>query len=315
MSKVVGSEDAAYLLYSFIPLSWLFALARLHARVASIGRRRERLAVSRNLAAGVVGAGKSRAEIDSLTRQFFEQRAIRGLLLAVAPRLTSAEMAKLFPVEGLEHLDSAVEQKRGVILLGSHLNSLVMFNAIIMLRERGYNIGVALPEAEDPWAPSAVGKCLARSFKTRPMKELIGGFYAQFNIRPIVRALAGGTIVAQTGDGLHSARFVEADFLGRQLPFPTGMMGVAQATGAVVVPMFQVGAAPDELRIVFEEPLTVERGAESDRSLRNAVTAFAKRLEHHLLTSIPAWEHWLIEDTLGTMTSWPQKPLTERYKV
>lgn len=314
MSRLVGSEDAAYLLYSFIPLKWLFALARLHAQLASIGRRRERLAVNRNLA-GVVGAGKSRAEIESLTRQFFEQRAIRGLLLAVAPRLTSAEMTKLLPVDGLEHLDSAVEQKRGVILLGSHLNSLVMFNAIIMLRERGYNIGVALPEAEDPWAPSALGKRLARSFKTKPMKELTGAFYAQFNIRPIVRALDGGVIVAQTGDGLHSARFVEADFLGRQVPFPTGMMSVAQATGAVVVPMFQVGAAPDELRIVIEEPMTVERDTGSDRSLTNAVAVFAKRLEHHLLASIPAWEHWLIDDTLGTMTSWPQKPLKERYKV
>jgi lauroyl/myristoyl acyltransferase len=314
LSKVVGSEDAAYLLYSFIPLNWLLALARLHGRLAHLVRRRERLAVSQNLA-GVFGDGKRQREIDSLTRRFFEQRAIRGLLLAIAPRLTVAEMAKLFPVEGVEHLDSALEQKRGVILLGSHLNSLVMFNAIIMLRERGYDIRVALPEAEDPWAPSALGKILARLFRTRPMKELTGAFYAQFNIRPIVRSLADNVIVAQTGDGLHSARFVEADFLGRGVPFPTGMMSVAQATGAVVVPMFQVGAPPDELRIVIEEPLTVERDAESDRSLRNAVAVFAKRLEHHLLASIPSWEHWLIDDTLATMASWPQKPLRERYKV
>lgn len=313
MSKLVGSEDAAYVLYSALPLHRLFALARLHGRLAHRTRHRQRRAVRRNLET-VFGAERSPGELDALTRAFFEQRAARGLLLALATRLSSSEMTRLFPIEGLEHLDEAVRQQRGVILLGSHLNSIVMFNAIVLLRERGYDIGVALPEEGDPWAPSRLGKVLARSFGTRPLRELLNAFYAQFNIRPIVRALAAGTIVAQTGDGLHSARFVEVDFLGRRAPFPTGMMRVAQAAGAVVVPVFQVGEAPDRLRIVLEEPLTVERDG-GEASMTTAVASFAGLLERHLRTSIPSWEHWLIEDTLGTMASWRQRSLQERYRV
>ena len=314
MTKLVDSSDAGYLLYSILPLDRIYGLSRLHGRLTYLVNRRERRAVRSNLA-HTVDATRSAGEIDLLTRRFFEYRRIRGIMQAVAPRLTSSEMAELLPVEGLEHLDRALEHGRGAILLGTHLNSLCMFNAIVMLRERGYQIGVALPEEDDPWAPSLLRKAAGRFTGSKTLYELTGAFYAQFNIRPIVRHLAANGIVAQTGDGLHSARFVEVDFLGRRIPFPTGMAGVAQLTGAPIVPIFQVGAPPDRLRIVIEEPWTVERGDDPEAALTEAVAAFARRLEHHLLDNLACWEHWLIEDTLATMASWPQRPLEERYKV
>jgi KDO2-lipid IV(A) lauroyltransferase len=314
LTKLVDSSDAGYLLYSILPLDRIYALSRLHGRLTYLVNRRQRRTVRRNLAQ-IVGATRSGGEIDQLTRRFFEYRRIRGMMQAVAPRLTNAEMAQRLPVEGLDHLDRALEQGRGAILLGTHLNSVSMFNAIVMLRERGYDIGVALPEERDPWAPSRLRRAVSRLTGTKSLRELIGGFYAQFNIRPIVRHLAANGVVAQTGDGLHSARFVEVDFLGRRIPFPTGMAGVAQLTGAPIVPIFQVGAPPDRLRIIIEEPWTVERGDDPAAALTEAVAAFAQRLEYHLLENIACWEHLLIEDTLATMASWPQRPLQERYNV
>ena len=314
MTKLVDSSDAGYLLYSILSLNSIFALSRLHGRLTYAAARRQRRIVRRNLADALAGAASDH-ELDLLTRRFFEYKRIRGVMQAVAPRLTSAEMAKLVPVEGLEHLDRALEQGRGAILLGSHLNSVCMFNAIPMLRQQGYPIGVALPEERDPWAPSLLRKGVTRLTGTKSLRELIGGFYAQFNIRPIVRQLAANGVVAQTGDGLHSARFVEVDFLGRRIPFPTGMIGVAQLTGAPVVPIFQVGAPPAGLRVVIEEGWLVERGDDPVGSLAEAVARFARRLEHHLRENLACWEHWLIEDTLATIAAWPNRPLEERYKV
>lgn len=314
MRKLAEPSDAAYLLYSLLPLRALFAIARAHGRLTHVVARRRRATVRANLAAAG-GAGRSAAELDALTRRFFEYKAGRSLLLAVATRLTDAELARLLPTEGLEHLDAALEHGRGVILLGSHLNSVSMFNAIIMLRRRGYDIGVALPEAEDPWSPSVIRSFLAKRLGTRSVYEATGAFFAQFNIRPIVRKLAENAVVAQTGDGLHSARFVDVEFLGRELPFPTGMAAIAQLTGAVIVPVFQVGSPPDGLRIVFEEPRTIDAGADAEASLRAAVADYARRLEHHLRENLACWEHWLIEDTLTTIESWPRRPLADRYEV
>lgn len=314
MTKLVRSADVAFLLYSVIPLEWIWALARLHGRLTYLLDRRRRPIVKANLQ-DAVGSATSPAEIDTLTRRFFEYQRLRSVLLAVAPRLDSEESARLLRIEGLDHLDAALERERGVVLLGSHLNSLVMFNAIVMLRARGYDVVVALPEPGDPWAPSTLGRMLNRRLGTKPMFDLTGAFHAQFNIRPIVRQLASNAIIVQPGDGLHSVRFVDVDFLGRQVSFPTGMAGVAQLTGAVIVPAFQVGAPPDRLRLVLEEPQTVERGENAEQALRDAVADYAKRLEHHVLENPACWEHWTIENTLETMSGWSQRSLKERYTV
>lgn len=312
MRRLADSADAAYLLYGIVPLKWLLGLAGLYGRLTYHLRRGTRSTVRRNLERSFA-ASRPPHELDRLTRQFFEYKGIRGALLAVAPRLSEAELAEILRVDGLEHLDAALERKRGVILLGSHLNSVCFFLTTILLRRRGYDVRVALPEAE-PWPTSALRRFLDRRFATRPLGELIGGFQAQFNIRPIVRLLADNVVVVQTGDGLHSARFVEVEFLGHKIPFTTGMASVARVTGAVVVPVFQVGTPPYRQRTLVEAPWTVEREG-GEQELKSAVTAYAKRLEHHLLENIPCWEHWLIEDVLETMAAWKEKPLEERYAV
>lgn len=314
MTSPVSSSDLAYLLYSVLPLDSLWGLGRAYGKLTYLARRGDRETVRRNLT-GTVGATAGRAEIDVLTRRFFEYKRVRGLMLAVSPRLTERELGKLLPIEGLEHLEAALERRRGAILLGSHLNSVCLFPAVRALRDRGYDVRVAMPERADPWPPTAVRTLLERRFDTKPLSELIGAFYAQFNIRPIVRALAENATVASTGDGLHSARFVDVEFLGRRLPFPTGMFAVAQMTGAAVVPVFQLGAPPDALRVAIEEPWTVEPEEVRRGALQQRVAAYARRLEHHLRENLACWEHWLIEDTLATIASWPQRSLEERYAV
>lgn len=314
MTKLVGAVDAAHLLYPVVPIDWLWPAARWQGRLTYRLRARERAIVQHNLAT-VIGGTVAPGELDDLVRQFFEYKRMRHLLISLAPRLTRAEKERLLPIDGLHHLDTALAEERGVILLGSHLNSISLFLSAIDLRERGYDVRVAIPTANDPWPATAFGTILNRLFKTPRLAEAMGAFYVQFNIRPIVRSLRANAVVAQTGDGLHSARFVEVDFLGRRLPFPTGMVSIAQMTGALVVPAFQVGTPPHGLRVVFEEPWSVQREQEAPGALHAAVAAYAKRLEHHVLENIACWEHWLIEDTLATIAAWPQKSLEERYEL
>jgi lauroyl/myristoyl acyltransferase len=314
MTRLADPSDVAYLAYPVIPLRWLFALARFFGTATYYLQRGPRSTVRRNLERAF-GSTKSARELDILTRQFFEYKRIRAAMLAIAPRLSGEQLAKLLRIEGLERLDAALRQNRGVILLGSHINSVCLFLTTMALRERGYNVRTALPVGRDPWPASRLRMLLNRTFKTKSLKELIGGFYAQFNVRPIVRQLADNAIVVQTGDGLHSARFAEVDFLGQKVAFTSGMASVAQLTGSVVVPVFQLGAPPDRLRTVMEEPWTVQRDAGADAALERAVKAYAKRLEAHLLENVPCWEHWLIEDTLATLASWPERPLEERYRM
>ena len=310
--KLIDWFDIADLLRLLIPFDLMCAGARMHGRFIHLVRRRGALAVRHNLLE-TFGHTKSKAEIDLLTRQFFEYKQLRSLLLTLSQRWDVSRISDVFQLEGIEHLEQALAQKRGVFLLGSHLNALCIFPVIIVLRGLGYDVRVARSRPDNPLAPSLLRRAVNRLTGAQTLAERTDMFYCQFNIRPIVKSLEENAIVAQTGDGWHSARFVEVEFLGRKLPFTTGIINVAQMTGASVVPFFQVGAPPDGLRCVFEEPFLVERGERPEEEVRKKVTSYVKQLERHVLGNVSCWEYWLIENTLDTMETWPKRSLAERY--
>ena len=288
-------------------------MARLNGRMQASLRPGARETVRENLARAF-GDVRSGSEISRMSREFFEFERVRALLLTLTPRMSPERLEAMFPFDGLPNLDRALEAGRGVMLLGSHLNSVAMFIAIMMLRLRGYEIGVALPEPGDAWGRTRLRRWLdQRGLGRGTVGEGIGGFYCRFNIRPIVRRLSHNEIVGQTGDGRHSAKFVWVDFLGRKLPFTTGSASIAQLTGASVVPMFQVGAPPDGMRFVIEEPFVVEKGSPAD--LEAKVAAYASRLEHHLRDNIPCWQHWEIPHTLEALAELPKRSLSERIEL
>jgi len=223
-------------------------------------------------------------------------------------------------IQGLERLDRAIETGRGVVFLGSHLNSIGVFMSVIALRHRGYDIQVALPSDEELFPTTRVGaflrRLLRRSGAAEPpsLKEQLGGFFVQFNVRPIVRRLSANVVIGQTGDGWHSAAFAEVPFLDRTLPFTTGMMSVAQQTGAVVVP-FNVVGEPPHLRCAIAEPFSVDKGDDPQEELTAAVARYAAQLEADLRPNVVCWEHWLTPNTLDVMATWPKRALRERLDV
>ena len=310
MSGLVGLGDVAGLLRRVLPLPWMYRLARLHGTAVWLLRSQQRRAVARNLAPFAAGD----AELRKMTRRFFQLRQSRVLMLLLFLEMSPSERQAQLEIEGLEHLDHALARGRGAILLGSHLNSLGVFMSIMVLRQRGYAVELALPSDAEVFPTTRVGQLLRRKSARPSLNEELGGFFVQFNVRPIVKRLAQNVVVAQTGDGWHSTAFTTVPFLGRMLPFTTGMMSVARSTGAMVVP-FNVVGAPPELRCAMSEPLDVPRGDDAAADLGAAVATYAARLEHDLLQNVACWEHWLIEDTLDTMGRWPERPLRERLEI
>jgi lauroyl/myristoyl acyltransferase len=309
MTKLLDLSDIAFVSYPIVPLRWFFALARLQGIVRQKTNKRLSLTVRNNLASLIPGLFDT--ELDTRTRRFFEYSRLRELLFLLAPKMTDQTLSELCPVEGLDQLDRCRASGRGVILLASHLNSRAMFLLVVMLKRRGYDIRVAVPTETDPWAPTAFRTLINRRCGLRTYFEYMGALYSQFNIRPITRALAEGAIVMQTGDGWHSAGFVEVDFLNRRLPFTTGMIRVAQLTGVPVVPFFIAGAPPDSLRFVIEEPFTVGK----TEAVEIKVAGYAKRLEHYLLQHPECWTELERPDLLQTWSNWPKRSLRERHRL
>jgi lauroyl/myristoyl acyltransferase len=303
-----GIGDAVVLLHRLVPAGVLCALARMHGRVGYYVRRRAAAAVRANVAP-FVSPGESAATV---ARRFFEDFETRRLLLALAPRLPVAELRRWCTLRNVGHLEQAVETGRGALLLLSHLHSRGGLLAVIILRKLGHDVRTAMPTLHDPWSSTRLRRLMWALGGPEPtLTELLGGFPCQFNIRPIVKALGEGAVVMQTGDGWHSARFVDVPFLGRRVPFPTGMLSVAQTTGVPVVPVFGAGRAT-RMTFTLEEPFEVGRGP---GALEAAVAHYAARLDLHVRAEPAAWEHWTLPNALDTLATWSDRPLRERYEV
>lgn len=303
--------DLPFLFYPMLPQRAWFQIARWQGRAAHAVDRRARQAVRDNLAE-LLGPSADAGSLDAMTREFFEREKVRRLLLLLSPRFEASELLDLLQMEGLEHLDAALAQQKGVVLLFSHLNSPFGMLVVMGLRMRGYDIRLILPTAEDGLQPTTFRSWLNARLGAKNFHELTAAHFAQFNIRPVVRMLRENKILGFTGDGLHSAAFAEVDFFGRTVPFTTGAISVAQTSGAMVVPNFVVGTAPDRIRCIFEEPFEVskEQGA-----VQAAVGRYAGRLEHHIQSSPTSWQHCTISRVFETMQGWQDRSLAERYEI
>ena len=310
MPKVATVGDIALFLSRVFPPRFMYLLARVHGRLVYRLDKRRREIVSANLAPFADDA----AHLARLTRRFFELRQVRVLMVLRALDMSPSERHSLLAIEGIQHLDDALDEGKGVVFLGSHLNSLGNFLTLMVLRQRGYAASIALPTPATLFPDTRLRLWLRGGSERASLMDEIGGFFAQFNVRPIVKRLAKNEIVAQTGDGLHSAAFLDAPFLGRMLPFTTGMLSVAQATGAIVVPFNVVGEAP-RLRCSIGSPFHVDKGEDPQAHLNAAVARYVSQLENAVRTNTVSWEHWLIPQTLDTIASTPSVPLEERYHI
>ncbi len=316
MSSFLSLADVAYLMHRRVPVRLLYHIARMHGRVLHMTDRRAALAVTNNLR-DAFKHDKTSDEVAEMTKQFFEYKQLRALLLTVFRDLHEYEKEELFPIEGLGHLERALAENKGAILLGSHLHSIVTFIAKDMLRGKGYDVRVAIPTKEMPYAPTFVRKIIDSISANGNKRESDqgGAFHAQFNIKPIMQCLAHKAAVILMGDGWHAAGFVEVKFLGRSLCFPTAAVNIARSTGAPVLPFFVIGRPPDMLRIVIEPPIPLEHSGDAVRDLTAMVADYARRLEGHLYRNVPCWQHWLEDRILEKMSTRSKEALSDRYHI
>jgi KDO2-lipid IV(A) lauroyltransferase len=305
--------DLAYLGYPAAPLPLLRGLARVRGAAAALLRSRD-WRVARDNIRAVLGPRHGGVSAERLARRWLVNQQLQRLLVVLAPRMSTAALERALPIEGVVHLEAALAGGKGAVLLGTHLNSVSMFVAAILLRRRGYDVGIALPVLV-PWGDTRLRRFYDRRRGIAPLKQQMGGFYAQFNVRPIMARLKANGAVAMIGDGWHAAAFVETDFLGRRLPFPTGAFSIARTAGAPVVPAFALGDPSSAVRWTLRPPFAVPRSGAAAHDVGDAIVAWARQLEAEVRAHPAAWQHWEEEHVLDAWRSLRGQSLMDRYRV
>jgi KDO2-lipid IV(A) lauroyltransferase len=219
-----------------LPRLCAYASARLCARLVWRFRPARRAAVLDNLAHVLTSDGpRARARV---ARRTFE---------AFAESLVDALRARdEVVIDGAEHLESALEGGRGVLVWSAHVGNWEVAGAA--LARRGYDVA-AIARAHDD---SAVD----RWFDRERAKNGVRVVARCPGAREARRVLRERGLLALLGDRRFGRGGRAVELFGRPARLPAAAVALAHRTGAALLPAFVVRTSPGRYRIRFEPPIT-----------------------------------------------------------
>ncbi len=200
-------------------------------------------------------------------------------------------------LEGAEHLDAALAAGKGAVLWVAHF----CFNALASkkaLRLGGYRVW-HLSRPEHGFSKSRLGIALLNRIRVGAEAEHLAGRIVFERARPggaaltARRILKRNGIVSITAGDWEGLRIADIDILGGRLELAVGAPGLAQLTGAALLPVFTVrGANQDTIRVIIEPALSTAGNGEPDERLQGAAQDFAALLERYVRQYPGEWRDW-----------------------
>lgn len=267
------------------------ALGTLEARSKGV--------VQASLMRSVLGERLPATDFEAVAREQIEFARVYKLCERM-PILPGFERPDRWPIKGREHLEAALAQGKGVILVSPHFGYDRMLKSVLDMH--GYPVWEMVARSNK--TASARKKTIKTYSKLRhylynrlcppPKQELWDKvLYADFNIRSVLDVLGQNGILRIMADGVNASNLIRTDFLGFSLPFSAGYAGIALRTGSPVLPAFCIETdAGYGIEVVIEEPLVLERSGNYPEDLRRGVKQFVQRYEEYVLRYPHLFRFW-----------------------
>jgi predicted LPLAT superfamily acyltransferase len=236
-------------------------------------RRPAERAASRLYLAKVLGRPATRYEVFHHIHFFASTLLDRMFFLARGERDFQVE------VEGLDDLNHAIDQGRGVLLVGSHQGS---FEALRALGQRKPDtpLRVVLDKQKTP-ALTTLLEALAPDVGAAVIDASLGG--ASVALAMAEGAAQGGMVALLADRGHRHESFRRVPFLGKPASFPVGPWLLASTLKVPVLLCMGIYLGGDRYRLIFEpfaDSLHIPR-ANRAVALDDIVARYASRLEHY----------------------------------
>lgn len=235
--------------------------------------------VRRNLRL-VYGDALSVEQRRAIVRGVFEHSARGFAELFWLPQEHGMTLADWCEVEGIEHVEAALAEGRGVLLATAHLGGWTLLPRY--LQERGHRTASLLRLPSNPVAGAAEAAALQRMghpFYNTPL--------SREHANACLRLLRGNGILFIVAD--RRSADVKVDFLGQPAWCATGTASLHLRTGAAIVPAYAVRVG-DRHRLVFEPALQVSPSGDR-KADETAITAELHRIFGTWIRQFP--EQWM----------------------
>jgi len=227
-----------------------------------------------NNTAQVMGLKATHPLVERTSRDMVRQHARAWVdFFFFGQRPVEEALAQFAGLAGTEHLDTAIADGKGVILLTAHAGNFELGG--ILLRSR--NLKVHAVYKPDHF------KAVERLREGMRAQGGVVGIPVDgvgFSTLPLVKLLREGALVGMQGDRDFSLNGVPVAFFGREVPFPRGPWELAAMTGAPIITSFFYTDEERRFHAHFGEPIRISGGrGERMKSIETGLRAYVADLE------------------------------------
>jgi KDO2-lipid IV(A) lauroyltransferase len=236
----------------------------------------------------VLGPDADPAQVRATARQVCMNIARAHYDLFRVARLTTEEIRTLIEVKGLENLEEALAQGRGVVVTSAH------FGNVELTMQTAVALGFPASAAAYHTQPERLFQFtlkLRRSHGLRliPSDQPMIGLF---------RALKRGEIVVLPSDRDLTDHSRSVKFFGTPTKLPDGPVRVALRTGAPLLTAFALRKSPNSFLVTIGAPLDLPRTGDHEANVAAGMALVVAELEKHI-GQCP--EQWLVGAPI-----WPQ---------
>jgi lauroyl/myristoyl acyltransferase len=226
---------------------------------------------------------------------------------SLLPSDAERDAIKEIKLQGVEHLQRAIKDGKGVILWES--NSFCRRNlAKQILHENRFSIHQVHGEhhfrsfLNDGNSSTWVRHHIINAFFEKCERQFVADItYLPSSdsltfTRDLLNLLKQNAILVIPGDGQVGKKLISIKFFGRSDLFSTGIVSLAKISSAPVLPMFCVKDRNDRTCLIIEQPIHIERHADRERGLEESIAQYVILLESYIKKYPEQYQKWRLLD-------------------
>lgn len=271
------------LIIRFLPSWLLYGFARNLAAFAFLllGKQRKIALESLETAFGKEKSAAERRKIAKDCFIYMAKSAVELLFFIDRPQLVRGWVQ----ISGKQHLEAALSQGRGAILVSAHFGNFPLLLAKLSLE--GYKAGAIMRPMRD--------QRTEKFFLRKRHKFGVKTIYSQPRhtcVENTIRALRGNELILIPIDQNFGTSGVFVDFFGRKAATATGPVVLALRTKAMILPCFMVRQEDDTHKIIFEPPIDLEKTEDRKEIVLNTIQKLTYIIESYI-RKYPAEWGWI----------------------
>jgi lauroyl/myristoyl acyltransferase len=265
-----------------MPLVYIYSVLPV-----SLQRRKS---ISRTLSL-VFSYAKAKKDIKILTQECLRNSVYTFIDDTILNKLDKRCLIERGVIKGLENLENALSDKKGVILVGSHFTGDRVSK--LFLREIGFPIMNVRSKSPVNPSTSVVEKKyfvpIMTSIVDNVLKDYVYIEDKGFSMK-ILKRLRENGLVSILFDARTTKNGIYCSFFGSQRFFPTNFLHIARLTGAAIVPMLCIGNSIS-FTIIVGKKIELQQFSDKEEFISANLNTLVKIFELQIL-QYPT--HWLL---------------------